>query len=166
MHVNQNSFNRQQYRTRALSASPSPPPIPKQPDRYQFNEQIVPYEIPEPPPRRYQLVPIRDEQSVIGSTQQNLSSFGRSSYDRNNLRQNDYENTRDIIRPPIVKDPRRKPYYYNELSQNLDVNDNNIAIPNSNLELFNSNNENQVTDVTIRNSAVTMGSGGSLDHII
>lgn len=177
-----NKNNRQQkYRARALSASPSPPPIPPQPNRFiQFNEPNIigsqqynrseapSIDIPEPPPRRYHLVPIRDEninnnnnnnQSPIGP-QQKLSSFGRSSYNNNNnARHNDYENIRDIVRPPVVvKDPRRKPYYYNELSQILDPNDN-IDIPNTDLELTKSEDE-----ATIRNS--TLGSGDSLDNII
>lgn len=183
LNLNPNSFNhnnnlQQKYRARALSASQSPPPVPPQPNRFiQFNEPNIlgsqyyrretpSIDIPEPPPRRYHLVPIRDEnirnnnnnQSPIG-TQQNLLSFGRSSLN-NNARHNDYENTRDIVRPPVVvKDPRRKPYYYNELSQSLDANDNNIDIPNTNLELMKSGDE-----TTVHNS--TLGSGDSLDNII
>lgn len=176
---NNNNNRQQKYRARALSASPSPPPVPPQPNRFiQFNKPLPntiasqyyrseapSIDIPEPPPRRYHLVPIRDEninnnnnnnQSPIGA-QSNLSSFGRSSY--NNARHNDYENIRELVRPPVVvKDPRRKPYYYNELSQCLDANDN-IDISNTNLELIESGNE-----ATIRNS--TLGSGDSLDNII
>lgn len=175
--LNHNTNRQQKYRARALSASPPPPPVPPQPNRFiqstepnnivsqYYRSETPSIDIPEPPPRRYNLVPIRDEninsniinnQSPIGA-QQNLSSFGRSSY--NNARHNDYENTRDMVRPPIVvKDPRRKPYYYNELSQILDANEN-IDIPRTNLELMKSEDE-----ANILNS--TLGSGDSLDNII
>lgn len=167
LHAHPNSFNhniRQTYRSRA-KVSPSPPPIPPQPNRFEFDEQIAPYELPEPPPRRYQLVPIRDESPIVTSPMQNLSSFNRSSYDRNNVRQNDYENTRDIIRTPVVKDPRRKPYYYNELNQTLDANGN-IQIPDGDLELLNAKHCDEISDDALRNSTMLRGSGGSLDHII
>lgn len=184
LNLNPNSLNhninrQQKYRARALSASPSPPPVPPQPNRFiQFNESntivsklyrndVPSIDIPELPTRRYHLLPIRAEnnnnniknQSPTIDTQPNLSSFGRSSYN-NNDRHNDYENTRDIVRPPVVvKDPRRKPYYYNELGQSLDANEN-INIPHTNLELMKSVDETQ----TIHTSALS--SGDSLDNII
>lgn len=184
LHARQNSFNPSirpsyQTRSRALSASPSPPPIPPQPNHFQFNEQqqerIVTYETPEPPPRRYNLVPIRDvsnQSQMVPSPnlnvqkQNSLSSFGRPSYNRHN----DYENTRELIRPPVVvKDPRRKPYYYNELNQHLDANDNNVEIPSTELALLKAD-LSQVNDGTLalRSSSITLGSssGGSLDNII
>lgn len=172
MHLHANSFNhnRQQYRSRALSASPSPPPIPPQPERYQSIEQIVSFDMPEPPPRRYQVIPIRND-SIQSSPNrmpsQNLISFGRTTSfnDRNHFRQNDYENTRDIIRPPILKDPRRKPYYYNELHQSVDANDN-IDILNADLEMLKAESSNHLNDDKMRMSLNSMGSGGSLDDII
>lgn len=200
MHANPKPLNHRQYQSRALSASPSPPPIPPQPNRIQYennnpkNEKLS-FDIPLPPRRRYQIVPIREEtnQSInrnSASTQPNLTSFAKSMYNNRNSsnKRNDYENIRDIIKPIVVKDPRRKPYYYNELSQSLDVNDITNDIPNIDSDSVdvNANNYNNNNSVKLQseqisienknektiprnynsNSTINCGSGGSLDNII
>lgn len=186
MHANQMSLAQCRYPLRAMSASsspsPSPPPIPPQPNRIQYKQQMYSIEVPPPPPRCYQLVPIRDNTSQASTQSPKLHSFGKSSFDRNSLRdRNNYENVRDIIKPPfVVKDPRRKPYYYNELSQNLDANETiennnnnqitqlNAAINNESSDQFLSNNEiKRISDIKSNSASnPNYGSGGSLDHII
>lgn len=193
MHAIQKPLNQRQYQSRALSASPSPPPIPPQPNRFQYennkNNEKLSTDIPLPPRRRYQIVPIREEPNQminkdLASIQPKLTSFAKSMYNRNSSKRNDYENIRDIIKPIVVKDPRRKPYYYNELSQNLDANDITNDIPNIDSDSVDVNDNNntiklQSDQITIENnnekniprnynsnSTINCGSGGSLDNII
>lgn len=195
MHAIQKPLNQRQYQSRALSASPSPPPIPSQPNRFQYennkNNEKLSIDIPLPPRRRYQIVPIREETNQminkdLASTQPKLTSFAKSIYNRNSSKRNDYENIRDIIKPIVVKDPRRKPYYYNELSQNLDANDITNDIPNiesdyvdvnaiennntiklgSDQITIENNNEKNIPRNYNSNSTINCGSGGSLDNII
>lgn len=171
MHANQMSFNLCRYQSRALSASPSPPPIPPQPYRIQYKQQLPSFEAPPPPPRAYQLVPIRDK-SQISRQSPRLHSFGNSSFDRNSFSRNIYENLRDVAKQPfVVKDPRRKPYYYNELNQSLNENDTiesldtqNGLDSNEKTEITEHNDEIRISGISA-NSANTYGSGGSLDHI-
>lgn len=190
-HANSLSFNHQ-YQSQAFSASIIPPPIPPQPN-FRFNETIIPYEVPPPPPPRlYQLIPIRNESQAalnqvqtvtprnsIEQPQKNLSSFNRS-YNR----RNDYENLRDFSRSPVVKDPRRKPYYYNELNQNSSENDglpvidvngsvDNLSndlqkIQSKKIEELDKSEDNRLDQNKLFNSNSTMafGSGGSLENII
>lgn len=171
MHANQMSFNQCRYQSRA---SPSPPPIPPQPNRIQYiAKQLPSFDAPPPPPRAYQLVPIRDTNQMISRQSPRLHSFGNSSYDRNSINRNNYENVRDLVKAPfVVKDPRRKPYYYNELSQSIDANNtieslktqadsNNKSAP----EHIPNDEANRVAGISA-NSFNAYGSGGSLDHII
>lgn len=182
MHANQISLAQCRYPLRALSVSPSPspspPPIPPQPNHIQFKQKSHSIDAPAPPPRGYQLVPIRDNTSQASTHSPRLYSFGNSPFDRNSARdRNTYENIRDIIKPPfVVKDPRRKPYYYNELSQNLDSNEasenhnahntpvNSINEVDSIDHLLSNNEVNRISEIK-SNSASNYGSGGSLDHI-
>lgn len=176
MHANQISLNQCRYQSRALSASPSPPPIPPQPNHIQYAQQLTSFDAPPPPPRCYQLVPIRDK-SHISAQSTRLYSFGNSTYDRNSFNQNNYENIQELRKQAfVVKDPRRKPYYYNELSQSLDTNEpiEKLNVQNSQL---NSTNQSEpiehapISDELIRNASIrassvnVYGSGGSLDHI-
>lgn len=170
MHAHQLSLN--QCRSRALSASPSPPPIPPQPNYIQYKQKLPSFEAPPPPPRCYQVVPIRDTTNQNTAPSPKLQSFGNSSFGRNSLNsRNNYENIRDIIKPPfIVKDPRRKPYYYNELNQSVDVE---LGNQDTQLDAINESQSTEIisNDEIIRNSAISdksttrFGSGGSLDHI-
>lgn len=109
----------------------------------------------------------------------NVSSFSRWSAERSKIRRNDYENTRDIIRSPVVKDPRRKPYYYNELNQNVAEDHGKDDLPPIDLngavddlqnttQTANDGEEDEVVRNTLFNSNtnVTFGSGGSLENII
>lgn len=90
------------------------------------------------------------------------------------MNRNNYENVRDLIKPPfVVKDPRRKPYYYNELSQSNDANDTieSLRIQNAQATLNRTEPQHSSNDAANRisgisaNSVNTYGSGGSLDHI-
>lgn len=178
MHANQMSFNQCRYQSRALSASPSPPPIPPQPNHIQYSQQLqTSFDVPPPPPPRcYHLVPIRNKNQF--STQSpRLYSFGNSSFDRNSFSRNNYENVQELKKPSfVVKDPRRKPYYYNELSQNFDANES-IDILDTKVTQDSNNNKSEFienvpnNDELNRSSSVraslvnAYGSGGSLDHI-
>lgn len=176
MHAHQISFAKCQYQSRALSASPPPPPIPPQPEFIQYKKPVPSFDVPPPPPSRcYQLIPIGD--TIINqriSQQQSPSplihhSVERRSFNRNN---NNYENI--PVKPAfVVKDPRRKPYYYNELSQSLDVDlvdeqqDSNAKSNATKFELVEHilNDEIEQNSAIRENSATNYGSGGSLDHI-
>lgn len=176
MHAIQMPLNQCRYQSRA---SPSPPPIPPQPNRgirsIQYTKQLATFDAPLPPPRAYQLVPIRDTNQTISRQSPRLHSFG-NSYDRNSLNRNNYENVRDLVKPPfVVKDPRRKPYYYNELSQSNDANETIESLRIQNAQAITTNDrtepEHNLNDTTNRISGISVnsvnayGSGGSLDHI-
>lgn len=167
MHAHQMSLNQCGYQTHTLSASSSPPPIPPQPNYTQYKQQLPTFEAPPPPPRCYQLIPIRDtdDQTIVQSSPK-MQSFGRNSLNRNN-----YENIRDIMKPPfVVKDPRRKPYYYNELNQNVDIgldvqeNEPESISKSQSIEQVSNNEINRNSAISV-NSTSRFGSGGSLDHI-
>lgn len=75
------------------------------------------------------------------------------------------------MKPPfVVKDPRRKPYYYNELNQSIDAE---LTAKNAQLNSINKSEPVRTSpnDEIIKNSvnksqiATDYGSGGSLDHI-
>lgn len=168
MHANQIPFNQCRYQSRV---SPSPPPIPPQPNYIQYKQPIHSIDIPPPPPRCYQLVPIRDTTNSISAQSPKLHSFGNAPFGRNSFRKNNYENIRDIAKAPfVVKDPRRKPYYYNELNQSIDAE---LSAKNAQLNLTKKSEALRASpnDDVIRNSviksqtATDYGSGGSLDHI-
>lgn len=165
MHANQIPFNQCRYQSRA---SPSPPPIPPQPNHIQYKQPFHSIDIPPPPPRCYQLVPIRDTTNQISAQSPKLYSFGNITPFG---RKNNYENIRDIVKPPFaVKDPRRKPYYYNELNQSIDAE---LTAKNAQLNSINKSEPVRTSpnDEIIKNSvnksqiATDYGSGGSLDHI-
>lgn len=172
MHAHQISLNQCRYQSRALSASPSPPPIPPQPNYIQYKQKMPTFEAPPPPPPRcYQLISIRETANSISANSPKMHSFGRSSIGHNSYNRNNYENIRDITKSPfVVKDPRRKPYYYNELNQSIDAE---LAEQNTKLESTGkSESIEPVSNVDIqRNSdfsekiAAGYGSGGSLNHI-
>lgn len=178
MHAHHISQNQCRYQSRALSASPSPPPIPPQPNHIQYAQKLPSFDAPPPPPRCYQLVPIRDK-SQISAQSTRFYSFGHSSFDRNSFNQNNYENIQELRKQSfVVKDPRRKPYYYNELSQSLDTNEPIEKLSVKNAHQLNPTNQSELVDHTnsideefIRNASVrasamnVYGSGGSLDHI-
>lgn len=69
----------------------------------------------------------------------------------------------------MVRDPRRKPYYYNELSQNLDSDfDATDSNPKSQFESVQNsflNDEIQQNSVAKEKLASSYGSGGSLNYI-
>lgn len=177
MHAHQTSFAKCRYQSRALSASPSPPPIPPQPDFFEYKQSLPSFTVVVPPPPRcYQLVPIRDSLSNQQISQQSPkieshihTSAGRRSFNRNN-----YENIHQgTIKPTVVvKDPRRKPYYYNELNQSLDIdlNEQNSSAKSNSTTRYESeghilNDEIKQNPTIGRNSETNYGSGGSLDHV-
>lgn len=171
MHAHQMSLNQCHYQSRALSASPSPPPIPPQPNDIQYKQQhaFTSFDIPPPPPRCYQLISIRDKDDATLAPSPKMQSFGTASFGRSSLNRNNYENIRDIVKPPfLVKDPRRKPYYYNELNQSVDV-DLNDQIETSNKiqsgEQTLNDEINRISTIS-ENSMTHYSSGGSLNHII
>lgn len=172
MHAHQTSFAKCKYQTRALSASPSPPPIPPQPNFFE-NKQSS-FAVPPPPPRCYQLVPVGE--SIINQRLSqhspkiklpNNTPFERRSFNRNN-----YENVQGVVKSTIViKDPRRKPYYYNELNQSLDIDLNEEESKSKSISTpFESvgyilNDEMKQSSAIRRNSETKYGSSGSLDHV-
>lgn len=186
MHAHQSSFTKCRYQSRALSASPSPPPIPPQPNFIQYKRSLPlsPFDDagpapassspppPPPPSRCYQLVPIINQRSSQQSPK--MQSFINPSYERRSFDRNNYENIRSIVKPTfVVKDPRRKPYYYNELNQSLDAE---LDGKNSNAKLnptklesteHHLNDDENRQNSAIRKNSTTdyYGSGGSLDHI-
>lgn len=177
MHAHQNSFTKCRYQSRALSASPSPPPIPPQPDFIQykqsFNDAVpVPASSSSPPPppppsRCYQLVPIVNQRSSQPSPK--MQSFISPSFERRSSDRNNYENIRNLVKPTfVVKDPRRKPYYYNELTQtlNAELDEQNSKQKSNNMK--SESTEHRLNDDENRQNSKTdyYGSGGSLDHII
>lgn len=174
MHANQISLHQCRYQSRTLSASPSPPPIPPQPHHIRYAQQLPSFDAPPPPSRCYQLVPIRNKTHVPVKSSR-LSSFDNSSFDRNSVNQNNYENVQEIKKPFVVKDPRRKPYYYNELSQSLDANEPIECLNSQNAQDLVSKSESSehvlMNDELNRNPSVGTSlanayeSGGSLDHI-
>lgn len=186
MHAHQNSFAKCRYQSRALSASPTPPPIPPQPAFIQykqsqplsFDDAAAPASPPPPPPSRsYQLIPIHDSIINKRSSQPSpkMQSFVSPSFEQRSFNRNNYENIRGTVKPFVVKDPRRKPYYYNELNQSLDIeldeqnqNSNTKSNPTKSESLeHHLNDENQAISTIKGNQSATnyYGSGGSLDHI-
>lgn len=172
MHAHQMSLNQCRYQSRALSASPSPPPIPPQPNYIQYKQQALPsFDAPPPPPRCYQLVSIRDTDNSMSASSPKMQPFGNSTFGRNSLNQNNYENLRDIVKPPfLVKDPRRKPYYYNELNQSVDIELGPQDIRLESTKKLQSGDQvtnddvNRISTIS-ENSTARYSSGGSLDHI-
>lgn len=170
MHAHQTSF----AKGRALSASPSPPPIPPQPDFFEYKQTLSSFNVPPTPPRCYQLVPIGDSIANQKIAQQSLKfkSPISTSVDRRSFSRNNYENIRGAAKSTIVvKDPRRKPYYYNELNQALDIDrDEPDAIAKPNSIQFESEKD-ILSDEIKQNPAIrqnldtNFGSGGSLDHV-
>ena len=170
MHQHQTSSAKCRYQSRALSASPSPPPIPPQPDFIQYKKPLPSFDVPPPPPRCYQLIPIREStiNQKISRESPKMQSLTNASVGRRSFNQHIYKNVQGGVEPTfVVKDPRRKPYYYNELSQSLDAD---LVDQNSNVK-SNSTKFEQVDDEIKQSSTIpeisasNYGSGGSLDHI-
>lgn len=168
MHAHQMSLAKCRYQSRALSASPSPPPIPPQPNSFEYKQSLPSFTVPPPPPRCYQLIPI-DNANTSQRISPRIKSPINTTFERRSFNQNNYENI-PVVKPTIVvKDPRRKPYYYNELSQNLDI-DHDEQEHDSNVKA----NSTQFVPVTLpdeiklstirRNSDTNYGYGSTLDH--
>lgn len=169
MHAHQISLAKCRNQSHTLSASPPPPPIPPQPDFIQYKKSLPSFDVP-PPPRCYQLVPIGD--SIISQRISEQSPLINTSFERRSFNRNNYENIQSPVKPTfVVKDPRRKPYYYNELNQSLDVDleeqDSNAKSNSTKFKLVEhiSNDEIKQNSAIRKNSVTNYGSGGSLDHI-
>lgn len=111
-----------------MSASPKPPAIPPQP-QFQSNDSLfLSLKTPPPPPRRYQLVPIRNGTNFGRPVSDAFVPFGKMARGTYDSERRDYENSNvicdDVDRKPVIvsaipktaSDERRKPYYYNELN--------------------------------------------------
>lgn len=158
MHAHKFSLVKSRYQSRALTASPLSPPIPPKPDFTQYKQSFPLFDTPPPPPRCYQLIPIGD--SITNQVKSEQSSIEERSFNRNN-----YENIRKTTNV-TSRDPRRIPYYYNELNRNLDVDfdeqDSNAKFESvANI----SNDEIQQSLVIKEELAPNYGSGGSLNYI-
>lgn len=114
-----------QHQPRVLSALPKPPIIPPPPRLQSTDSLFLSLKTPTPPPRRYQLIPIRNESQSHRPHLDAFTSFGKTSRGAFDSGRHDYENTSVIVPispvvvnaiPKIPNDERRKPYYYNELS--------------------------------------------------
>lgn len=160
MHAHKNSLVECRHQSRTLTASPVlSPQIPPRPNFIQYNQSFQSFNAPSPPPRSYQIIPICD--SIKNQTKSKQPS------NRNN-----YENIQETFKPVVViRDPRRKPYYYNELHQNL--NDDFIEQDSKDLDSTKlGSEENILNEYTIRDNSeirekftTEYGSGGSLDYI-
>lgn len=160
MHANHNHLNHHRYQSQAITVVPSDgPPIPPQPVHYDYGSRFETssIDIPMPPPRRYQVVPIQNpsQQSNVTNDPLPLVSFAKSMCDRDTPQRSiNGSSSRTANRPIVIKDPRRKPYYYNELDQN--GNNTEETPTNNHQDVINGN------DKLISNC----GSAGSLDNII
>lgn len=170
MHAHQMSLAKCRYQSRALSASPSPPPIPPQPNSFEYKQSQPSFTVPPPPPRCYQLIPIENANTSQRLSQQSprIKTPINTTFERRSLNQNNYENI-PMVKPIVVKDPRRKPYYYNELSQNLDIDreehDSNARANSTQFEPVTQALPDEIKLSAIRrNSDTNYGYGSTLDH--
>lgn len=178
MHASyQPPFAKCRYQSRALSASPSPPPIPPQPNSFEYRQAQPSFTAPPPPPRSYHLIPIGDATTNQRLSQQSprIKSPINTSFDRRSFNYNNYENVPSVvkpivIKPIVVKDPRRKPYYYNELSQNIEIgHDEPDSHAKSNSTQFEPadhllTDDSKQNSVIRRNSDTNYGFTSKLDH--
>lgn len=138
-----------------------PPAVPPQPHRFNYEPRNGPsVDAPPPPPRRYQVVSMPNGAGAPPppaaiETPTPLVSFAKALCDSPQLA---IGHSRVASRPIVIKDPRRKPYYYNELDQNSGNDTEPITITDS--------NANHVNEVVAGKFPGSRDSGASLNHII
>lgn len=161
-HANQSHLNHHRYHRQAVPAiSTDIPSIPPQPNRIDYERRFdaSSVDVPLPPPRRYQVVPIQNSgqpNQTNNNDPPNMVSFVKSMCERDTPQRSVSGQSRVASRPIVIKDPRRKPYYYNELDQNS-----NDTEEISNMEP----NSGSVNELPGKFNSIR-GSGGSLNNII